>query len=318
MTSRFQTCGAVRCDRRVARAAGRAQALTKQVYEGLPARRRRSSSTRSSTPTRSTSSRTARRSTSATRSGSRPPPSTTWTSRPAGKNAGEPARSDGDERRGSDDAAGTPYWFNGCRTSASTRPHRAARRRSTTTRSRRPRARAASSRYTGKKGVATPIPFGDNPKPLTVKFAKAGTVKYFCDLHPGMEGLIHVLPKSRTIPSAKADAKACRPRSTATSRSRSRSRSRRRRPARSTSARPAATASSTSASARQDDGAASGRRSSSRSPRWPTSRHTATTGPGGPIDDPTSYLGMHRGVVLLGQFVPQGIYPSDRSGRWAP
>ena len=39
--------------------------------------------------------------------------------------------------------------------------------------------------YTGKKGVATPIPFGDNPKPLIVKFTKPGTVKFYCDLHPG-------------------------------------------------------------------------------------------------------------------------------------
>ena len=42
--------------------------------------------------------------------------------------------------------------------------------------------------------------------------------------------------------------------------------------------------------------------------------HTATTGPGGPIDNPTSYLGIIAASFFSKQFVPQGIYPSDPFG----
>ena len=106
------------------------------------------------------------------------------------------------------DAAGAPYWFNGLPNfgfnpalisgvpPVNYDPFKTAK------------GKGNFFTYTGKKGVATPIPFGDNPKPLTVKFTKAGTVKYYCDLHPGMEGVVKVLPKSKKIPSAKADAKA--------------------------------------------------------------------------------------------------------------
>ena len=215
---------------------------------------------------------------------------------------------------GSNDAAGTPYWFNGFPNFGFNKdliegsppvnydPFKTAK------------GKGSFFTYTGKKGVATPIPFGDNPKPLTVKFAKAGTVKYYCDLHPGMEGLIHVLPKSRTIPSAKADAKILQAqidRDFAVAKSLTKQ------------APPAGTI----------DVGKAGRYGVEYFSFFPGKTtvpvgttlkfqitplsyesHTATTGPGGPIDNPTSYLGIIAASFFSAQFVPQGIYPSDPFG----
>jgi plastocyanin len=61
--------------------------------------------------------------------------------------------------------------------------------------------------YTGAKAVNSGLPLSNKPKPMTVKFAKAGSYTFFCDLHPGMKGTVKVLGKGRSVPSAKADAK---------------------------------------------------------------------------------------------------------------
>jgi plastocyanin len=58
--------------------------------------------------------------------------------------------------------------------------------------------------YNGSKGVNSGLPLSAKVKPMTVKFTKAGTVKYFCDIHPGMEGVVKVLGKGKRIPSNKA------------------------------------------------------------------------------------------------------------------
>jgi len=39
-----------------------------------------------------------------------------------------------------------------------------------------------------------------------LKFTKAGTYRYYCDVHAGMKATVKVLPKSKPVPSAKADA----------------------------------------------------------------------------------------------------------------
>ena len=41
-----------------------------------------------------------------------------------------------------------------------------------------------------------------------VSFTKAGTFRYFCDVHPGMVGYITVKPKTATLPTAKQNAAA--------------------------------------------------------------------------------------------------------------
>src|SRR5215210_791345 len=45
-------------------------------------------------------------------------------------------------------------------------------------------------------------------QPYTLEFTKKGNYKYLCLVHPGMSGSVKVVPKSGTIPSARADRKA--------------------------------------------------------------------------------------------------------------
>ncbi|MDX6655561.1 MAG: hypothetical protein QOH62_354 [Solirubrobacteraceae bacterium] len=61
--------------------------------------------------------------------------------------------------------------------------------------------------YTGKIGINTGVPTGSRQKPMTVKFPKAGSFTYFCNVHPGMKGTVRVVAKPRTIPTAKQDKK---------------------------------------------------------------------------------------------------------------
>jgi plastocyanin len=63
--------------------------------------------------------------------------------------------------------------------------------------------------YTGAKAVNTGLPLG-KVKPMTVKFTKAGTYTYYCDVHPGMTGRVTVRPKSKSVPAVRTDRKALR------------------------------------------------------------------------------------------------------------
>lgn len=51
--------------------------------------------------------------------------------------------------------------------------------------------------YDGSKRVLTPIPFNAGPRPITITFTRAGTFHYYCDLHPGESGVVHVVPKKK-------------------------------------------------------------------------------------------------------------------------
>jgi plastocyanin len=215
---------------------------------------------------------------------------------------------------GSVDAAGAPYWFNGFPNFGFNKNLIEGNPPVNYDPWKTTKGKGRTFTYTGAKGVATPIPFADDVKPLTVRFTKAGTVKYFCDLHPGMEGVINVLPKSKKIPSAKADAKALKAqidRDFKIAKDLTKQ------------APPAGTI---------DVGKAGkyGVEYFSFFPGKTTvpvgttlkfqitpesyETHTATTGPGGPIDNPTSYLGIIAQSFFSAQFVPQGIYPSDPFG----
>jgi plastocyanin len=95
---------------------------------------------------------------------------------------------------GANDAAGAAFWFNG-QPAIGFNP-----------------ALGASGfgkkfTYSGAKGVQSGLPASEKVKPLTVKFTKAGTFTYYCDIHAGMKARVRVLGKSKRIPSAKAHAK---------------------------------------------------------------------------------------------------------------
>jgi plastocyanin len=90
------------------------------------------------------------------------------------------------------DAAGAPFWFNGGAEAGFDK-------------------RLLTSSF-GKTLVKSPariesgLPFADKPKPMNVRFNKAGRYTFFCDIHPGMKGTVRVVGKRSPIPSATSDA----------------------------------------------------------------------------------------------------------------
>jgi plastocyanin len=96
---------------------------------------------------------------------------------------------------GSLDAAGSPFWFNGKVSNIGFNPAIIFG------------ALGKKVTYTGAKGVQSGLPLSDKPKPMTVKFSKAGTYTYYCDVHAGMKGTVRVVAKSKKVPTAKQDAK---------------------------------------------------------------------------------------------------------------
>jgi plastocyanin len=92
------------------------------------------------------------------------------------------------------DAAGAPYWFNGQLALGFNMPALA------------PTGFGKTFTYNGSKGVQSGLPLGDKPKPVTVRFTKAGTFTYYCDIHPGMKASVRVRAKSRRVPSARGQA----------------------------------------------------------------------------------------------------------------
>jgi plastocyanin len=94
------------------------------------------------------------------------------------------------------DAAGVPFWFN-LQPNLVINPVVAAP--------------SGGNTYSG-SGVLNsglPNPSGP-PAPFVVKFTKAGTFTFNCLVHPGMKGLVRVLPAGSKVPSAKQDATTAR------------------------------------------------------------------------------------------------------------
>jgi plastocyanin len=95
---------------------------------------------------------------------------------------------------GVNDAAGQPFWFNG-QPEVQFNPVLFASLYGKTV------------SYNGKKQLESGLPLAPKPKPMTVRFTKAGKYTYFCNIHPGMKGTVTVAKKSKTIPSNKAHKK---------------------------------------------------------------------------------------------------------------
>jgi plastocyanin len=62
--------------------------------------------------------------------------------------------------------------------------------------------------YTGSKLVASGLPEGEKVKPFKVRFTKAGTFNFYCTVHPGMQGKVKVVGRTKPVPSARADKRA--------------------------------------------------------------------------------------------------------------
>jgi plastocyanin len=91
---------------------------------------------------------------------------------------------------GVNDAAGNPFWFNGKVPNVGFNPVLLTGSKAKT--------------YDGSQRWDSGLPFG-KPHPIKLTFTKAGTYKYFCDVHPGMIGTVVVKPAGASIPSAKQD-----------------------------------------------------------------------------------------------------------------
>jgi plastocyanin len=95
------------------------------------------------------------------------------------------------------DAAGAPFWFNG-QPNQVINPVIAAP--------------SGGNTYGGKGFLNSGLPESPAgaPKPFVVKFLKAGTFTFHCLVHPGMQGVVKVLPKSKRVPTAGQDRAAAR------------------------------------------------------------------------------------------------------------
>ena len=93
---------------------------------------------------------------------------------------------------GYNDSLGSPFWFNG-QPSIQIPPENAFPQGGS----------SADGKTYRNSGLSAP-----DFKAYTLKFPKKGSYKYLCLVHPGMDARVKVLPKSSTIPSARADRKA--------------------------------------------------------------------------------------------------------------
>jgi plastocyanin len=91
---------------------------------------------------------------------------------------------------GANDAAGSPFWFNGLPALSFNGVLFKA---------------LGGHSYKGSTRVDSGLPVGPVAN-FKVKFTTAGTFKYFCDVHPGMGGVVIVKHRGATVPTAKENA----------------------------------------------------------------------------------------------------------------
>jgi plastocyanin len=163
--------------------------------------------------------------------------------------------------------------------------------------------------YNGSKAVISGLPLQDKPKPVTVKFTKKGTYTYFCDVHPGMQGVIKVGAK-RTSPKAIGKAVAAQVKSDFAQLT-------------SVTKNTSPPANTIQIGAAGKNGVESygffpatstvpvGTTVTFEMPVGSTEAHTATTGPGNPESEPDSYLGKIAASLEAPQIDQAALYPSD-------
>jgi plastocyanin len=200
---------------------------------------------------------------------------------------------------GSTDAAGAPFWFNG-QPNLQFNPALAKS------------IYGKKLTYTGAKRIESGLPLAPHLKAFTVKFPKAGSYTFYCNVHPGMKGTVRVVSKRHTVPSAKADKKTL-----AAQISRDM-----------TTAKGLA---NTAVPAGNVSVGASGKGGVELFAMLPATQtvpvgttlkfsmsarsfddHTATFGPGEPENQPTSYLGKLAQSVANTPFLPEAVYPSEQ------
>ena len=204
------------------------------------------------------------------------------------------------------DAAGAPFWFNAQPLLGFT-PALGP-----------PGLFGKKATYTGAKRVESGLPFAEKPKAFTVKFTKAGSYTYYCNIHTGMKGTIKVVSKSHSAPSARADLKTLKAQEAST-------------------LKTAKALTKTTVAPGTVSVGASGKGGVESFAMFPATQtvaagttvtfsmsaksydvHTATFGPGDPEKEPTSYLGDLEKRFQNDQVAPsQAVYPSDPPGTLA-
>lgn len=202
---------------------------------------------------------------------------------------------------GANDAAGSPFWFNGADVLGVN-----------------PALIGGSLgkrvAYDGSKRVSTGLPLGAKPKPMVVKFTRKGSFTYFCNIHVGMKGRVRVLAKRARVPSARSarkqakaevarDLRIAGPLANATL--------------------PAGTFSVGSSGAHgveyfgfvpSSATVPVGTTVQFRMSKSSFEGHTVTTGPGDPQTEPDSYLGKLSASFGSPVLDPAAAYPSDPPG----
>src|SRR3954453_13914521 len=87
------------------------------------------------------------------------------------------------------DAAGNPFWFNS-QPSVVLNPVATAK--------------SVNKTWNGSRVLGSGIPTGNKPNPFELRFQRAGTVTYYCAVHPGMRGTVHVVAAGSRAPSPAA------------------------------------------------------------------------------------------------------------------
>jgi plastocyanin len=209
----------------------------------------------------------------------------------------------GSKVSGANDGGGQPFWFNGVVDQLGFTPALLKGMF------------GKSIAYNGKAIAESGLPIQNKPKPFTVRFTKTGTFTYFCDIHPGMKGKVHVVAKTAKAPSAKDDAKVVKKEITRDLKL----------AAIGAKQKPASpnTVDVGSASGHGVEyfgflpgnlTIAKGTTLTFQMPKGSVETHTATFGPGDPEMDPNSYLGKLAGSFEGPAPDPIGLYPSDPPG----
>lgn len=204
---------------------------------------------------------------------------------------------------GANDAAGAPFWFNGQDNLFVSAPIAQAQNF------------GKKVSYNGANRVQSGLALGEKPKPMIVTFKKKGKFTFFCNVHPGMKGTVIVRRKGAKRPSAASDSRRVRQQVNAAT-------------------KVAKDLQATRPADGTIDIGSAGKGgvevykffpaqtnvpvgTTIRFTMTPGSRenHTATTGPGNPETEPSSYLGT-LAASLQGPppFNPIAIYPSDPPG----
>jgi plastocyanin len=164
----------------------------------------------------------------------------------------------------------------------------------------------------GNSRIESGLPLAAKPKAITVRFNRKGTFKYFCDVHPGMVGRVVVKGAHARIPSAKKDKKTVKKQLAAA----------RKRAKKLKNVVPSGNNVSVGGSAKGGVEYFGMLPLVKTVPSGTTVRfamsvrsfddHTATFGPGNPLTEPTSYLGMISGSFAGAALDQKGVYPSEQ------